>query len=74
MLARHGVEDLFIAYPLWGERKWVHRRVPHVVGSRGVRLAGEAHHADELDSGELRQALGERARLVGALHSAAAES
>jgi D-serine deaminase-like pyridoxal phosphate-dependent protein len=40
LFAEHGVRDLFIAYPLWGERKW--ERLCRLAESADVRVAADS--------------------------------
>jgi D-serine deaminase-like pyridoxal phosphate-dependent protein len=41
LLAGHGVDDLLIAYPLWGERKW--ERLCRLAQSVEVRVAADSY-------------------------------
>src|ERR1700722_1147504 len=45
MLVGHGVEDVFIAYPLWGPRKW--ERLCHLAEQATVRVAADSHEVFE---------------------------
>jgi D-serine deaminase-like pyridoxal phosphate-dependent protein len=45
MLADHGVEDLFIAYPLWGERKW--ERLCRLAEKATIRVCADSYEVCE---------------------------
>jgi D-serine deaminase-like pyridoxal phosphate-dependent protein len=45
MLVSHGVEDVFIAYPLWGPRKW--ERLCHLAEQATVRVAADSYEVCE---------------------------
>ncbi|HWF74869.1 MAG TPA: alanine racemase [Solirubrobacteraceae bacterium] len=41
MLVGHGVGDVFIAYPLWGQRKW--ERLCHLAEQAAVRVSADSY-------------------------------
>jgi D-serine deaminase-like pyridoxal phosphate-dependent protein len=62
MLVDHGIDDLFIAYPLWGEAKW--QRVCRLAEQAAIRVSVDSYEACEgLSAAAARRGLRVPARI-----------